>query len=288
METINQINFKKVRDFGEIFNSTFSFIREEFKPLGTAILIYAMPFLIVAAIIGTFISMQQQELLNAIKSDPQQIDNPFSMLGNTYKYAFFLYLVYVLGLSVLQCTVMGYIKLYMEKGKGQFTTGDLWTEIQGKIFPVLGISLVVFILVIIGSILCLIPGIILGVSLSVILPAYFFENKGFGNAFNRSFQLTGQKWWFTFGLLIVSYILMYVLILFLSIPSILLGFKSFFALITREELHFSTGYYILNSITTLLGYLLVSFIVIITIFNYFNLVEIKERPSLKEKIDQIG
>jgi hypothetical protein len=44
----------------------------------------------------------------------------------------------------------------------------------------------------------------------------------------------------------------------------------------------------MNSITTLLGYLLVSVPLVIMIFNYFSLVEIKERPSLQEKIEQIN
>jgi hypothetical protein len=287
MET-TAVNFKKPRDFGEIFNSSFNFIIEEFKPLGKAILLYALPFLIIASILGVIVNIQQQEFMNSIRNTDLADSDPFAMLGGTYKYTFLLFLVYVIGLCVLQSIILGYVKLYITRGKGQFTTEEVWTEIKPKILPVLGISFVIFLLVMVGFILCVIPGIILGVSLSLILPAYFYEDKGFGHAFNRSFQLTGQKWWLTFALILVSYILVYVLMLLLSIPSILLGFKSLFAFARNEELHFSTGYYIMNSITTLLGYLLVSVPLVIMIFNYYSLVEIKERPSLHEKIEQIN
>jgi hypothetical protein len=285
----NQVNFKSIRDFGEIFNSAFAFIGEEFKPLGKAILLYAMPFLIVASIIGVVFGIQQQQLMNSFKlQNSTDLSESFSLVGQTYKYLFLIMLLYMVGMSVLQCTIMGYIKLYIEKGKGNFTTEEVWNEIKPRIFPVLGISLICFILIIIGFIFCVIPGIILAVSLSLILPAYFYEEKGFGNAFNRSFQLTGEKWWLTFGLLIVSYILVYVMMLLLSIPSILMGFKTLFAIASHAEVHISTGYYILNSITQLVTYMLFSIPLIILIFNYFSLVELKDRPSLQEKIDQIS
>jgi hypothetical protein len=285
----NPVNFKSIRDFGEIFNSTFAFIGEEFKPLGKAILFYAMPFLIIASIIGVVLGIQQQQLMNSFKlQNSMDFSESLSLIGQTYKYIFLMMLIYMVGISALQCTIMGYIKLYIEKGKGNFTIEEVWNEVKSRIFPVLGISFICFMLIIVGFIFCIIPGIILAVSLSLILPAYFYEENGFGNAFNRSFQLTGQKWWLTFGLIIVSYILVYMIILLLSIPSMLLGFKTLFAIARHAEVHVSTGYYILNSITQLVTYFIVSIPLIILIFNYFSLVELKDRPSLQEKIDQIS
>ena len=40
------INFKQERDFGDLFNASFSFISQEFKRLATAILYFAVPMLL--------------------------------------------------------------------------------------------------------------------------------------------------------------------------------------------------------------------------------------------------
>jgi hypothetical protein len=285
------INFKQKRDFGEIFNATFSFIGQEFKPLGKAVLFYALPFLIVAAILSVFISIEQQKMTTAMQSATQQgMSDTLSYMGGVYKYMFLNILVFVFGITALRCTILGYIKLYIVKGKDQFTSEDIWNELKRSFLPVLGISILVSILQIIGTILCLVPGVILAVSLILIYAAYFFEDLGFGDAFNRSFKLTGQKWWLTFGLIIVLWILIYLIILLLSIPAILLGFKSLFGALKQEPqmLEFSTAFYIVNSITSLITYVLFSIPSIAMAFHYFSLVEMKERPSLQSKIDQIG
>jgi hypothetical protein len=84
--------------------------------------------------------------------------------------------------------------------------------------------------------------------------------------------------------------LIYLIILLLSIPAILLGFKSLFGALKQEPqmLEFSTAFYIVNSITSLITYVLFSIPSIAMAFHYFSLVEMKERPSLQSKIDQIG
>jgi hypothetical protein len=287
------VNFKKVRDFGEIFNDTFSFIGQEFKPLSRVILIYALPWLIVAAILSVLVSIKQQEYINTVRSmTPEDITSNFGAVTGMYKYTFLTMMLYVIGICALQCTVISYIKLYVSKGKDQFAQEEIWAEAKKYIMPVLGMSIILSLLILVGMVLCLVPGIILTVSLSLILFAYIIEEKSFGDAFNRSFKLTGLNWWMTFGLIIVSYIMVYLIQLILSVPSILLGFKSLFSnfknLQETGQLNFSVGFYIMNSITSLCYYILFSIMVIILAFQYYNLVESKERPSLQEKIDQIG
>src|SRR4030042_4059505 len=115
------VNFKQERDFGEIFNATFAFIGQEFKSLGRAIFTFVLPILIIAAILMVFIQMEQQKYSNALISDPS---NSFGYMGSSLVYSLLLLLVVMVALSTLRCTVYGYIKVYVEKGKDHVTMND--------------------------------------------------------------------------------------------------------------------------------------------------------------------
>jgi hypothetical protein len=287
------VNFKQQRDFGEVFNATFAFIGQEFKPLGKALLYYVLPILIIAAFLSVLVSIGQQKYLHSFQAGSADITaNPFAAMGSTLKYSLLSMLVYLLAFSALRCTIYGYIKVYVEKGKDQFTTEDIWSEIKKFILPVLGTSIVIGLLIGVGFVFCIIPGIWLGISLSAIYIAMIYEGKGMGDAFNRSFNLTKQDWWTTLGIIFVSYIIVYILSIIMAVPAVLMGLKSFFTafkdLQSPVEMNFSTTFYIINSITSLVTYILFTIPFIAIAFQYFNLLEMKEKPSLKEKIEQIG
>lgn len=286
------INFKQERDFGEIFSATFAFIGQEIKPLGKAILYYVLPVLLIASILLVFLGIEQQKMMQEVTGgDPYALSNPFSMMSSMFSYMLLLMVIYAVAFTTLKCTIYGYVKLYNEKGKDGFGLSDVWNEIMRFFFPVLGTSILVGFLVGIGFALCLIPGIYLGISLSIIYMALLFEGKGFGNAFSRSFDLTKQKWWLTFGLIIVSYLMIYMITMIFSIPGMILGLKPLLSNLKNMEdissFSFSTGYYVINSITNLVMYILFTIPALILAFHYYSLVEMKDKPSLLNKIDDI-
>ena len=51
MESVSKIEFAKRRDFGEVLNGTFQFLRQNFKSLGLALLYIAGPFILIQGII---------------------------------------------------------------------------------------------------------------------------------------------------------------------------------------------------------------------------------------------
>jgi hypothetical protein len=289
--TNSSINFKQERDFGDLFNATFSFISQEFKRLGTAILYFVFPFFIVSAIAMTIYSVKAQEMSQALiqgdKSDPFAI---FSLLGSMMGYVAVTMLISFIATSVLMCTVYGYIKLYIQKGPEGFTTNDVWLEVTKYFWKALIATIIVGIVVLVGIIFCVIPGIYLGVALFIIFPIMIFEEKSFGTSFSRSIKLINTNWWLTFGILIVTGIIIYVLAIFISIPSIILGFKSLFANMKANQIplmDFSVGFYIINSITSLISQLLMVIPLVLSSFIYFSYVEKVEKPSLMDKIGQI-
>ena len=289
--TNSTINFKQERDFGDLFNATFSFISQEFKRLGTAILYFVFPFFIVSAIAMTIYSVKAQEMSQALiqgdKNDPFAI---FSLLGSMMGYVAATMLISFVATTVLMVTVFGYIKLYIQKGSEGFTINDVWLEVTRYFWKALIATIIVGIVVLVGIIFCVIPGIYLGVALFIVFPIMIFEEKNFGTSFSRSMKLINTNWWLTFGILIVTGIIIYVLAIFISIPSIILGFKSLFANLKQNQmpvLDFSVGFYIINSITSLISQLLMVIPLVLSAFIYFSYVEKVEKPSLMDKIGQI-
>ncbi len=286
------INFRRERDFGEVFNVTFQFIKQEYQGLGRSFLYFVLPVLLIAAVLNVFVGLEQQKFAQDIaQMDPTAGGNPFAALSSTFIYTIFTILLYLISFAVLKCMVYSYIKLYIEKGPGAFSTDDVWTGIKKIFLPVVGTSLLVGLMVGVGFMLCLIPGIYVGVSLSLIYMTLVFEQNGFGDAFSRSFKLTAKKWWVTFGLIVVSYLIIYGVTIVFSIPGMIIGITSVFTMQNPEEfsaLSFPTGFYIYSSFINLITYTLFVIPTLVIAFHYFSIVEELDTPTLEQNIDQIS
>jgi hypothetical protein len=290
--TNNSINFKREREFGDLFNATFNFLGLEYKKLGKALLYYVVPLLILSAIASTIYSIKSQEAMQLMReagnNDPFA---SFKVLGSIFGYVFISSALSIVATTLLMCTVYCYIKVYIENGANQFTLNDVWREVMKHFLKFLIASIIVCILMGIGFVFCILPGVYLAVALTPLFCIMIFEEKSFADSFSRSFKLINNNWWFVFGLLIVATIIVYILSMLVSIPNVLMGFKSLFVNLKTgnvTDFKFSTSFYIVNSITQLITNLFWVIPTVTTAFLYFSLVEKVERPSLIEKINQIN
>jgi hypothetical protein len=290
--TNNSINFKKERDFGDLFNSTFNFISQEFKRLGTVILYYVVPILLLMAIAVTVYTMKIQDVSQAMKQvTPEGNSALFKTVGTMYAYVGIVMLLMLVSTGLLMGAVYCYIKLYIEQGRDGFTVNDVWRSMMSNIFPLMIGILLAGIVVCIGFAFCILPGIYFGIALSLLFCTMIFEGKSFSESFKRSLKLVNPNWWFTFGISIISIIIVYVLSVLISIPSLILGFKSLFTSIKGGQFtapDYSIGYYVISSVTQLLTQLLTVVPIVLTAFMYFSFIEKNEKRSLFEKIDQIN
>lgn len=76
-----------------------------------------------------------------------------------------------------------------------------------KIGPVIWISILVGLIVAVGFVLLIIPGIIFMVFLSVAIPALVVENQRGTGALGRSWNLVKGNWWFVLGFIVVTWII---------------------------------------------------------------------------------
>ena len=274
------VDFKQDREFGDILNATFVFLKQNYKPLGKTLLIYASPFIIMTAIVYAFfnVSMYSGMLGSGM--------NVFNMVGQMSGYAFFYILLASTSYTIFNGIIYGYIKLYNEKGFGNFEPADVWKFALKYFFPILGAQIVFGLVITVGFILILIPGIYLAVSLSLLLIILLIEGKGFGDAFSRSFLLTHKRWWWTFLLLLVTYIIIMVVNYIFAIPSVILQSTIMFHGGDAETYKMIYGFFI--ALSQIVSYISYTIPMIALAFHYFSIVESAERPSLHNEIENIG
>jgi hypothetical protein len=77
----------------------------------------------------------------------------------------------------------------------------------GRAWPLLQVLLLTWLLVTIGFVLLVFPGVIVGVQLAVAVPALVAEGGRGRDAIARSWNLVGGRWWRTFGAILLTWLL---------------------------------------------------------------------------------
>jgi len=282
-----KIELSKPRDFGEIINDTFLFVRQNFKPLMKYFFIFCGIFLF-ASIVASVVT-QLKVIRTFTNYNPDSFDNDdilsrYSFLSLRYLISlFFLLLQY----SAINVMVLCYVTLYRQKQNNIPTTEEMWGYFKFYYLKILGAAFILGILTILGCFLCFLPGIYLGVVFSLVAPIMIIENASFGYAFNQCFRLIKDNWWVTFGALIVIGIMLYVVRMIIVVPSAIVNMSSIVSPgVTRSSVY---------TITTIISTILVQMsnvfqmLAIVTVsLCYFNLSESKDATSLLERMNQFG
>lgn len=270
------IKLNEVRDFGKLLGAPFTFFRQEMKPLSRALLMYAGPFLLISQVLlGIFL---QQIFTNVI--------NNMTIWVNIFAYISLFFFFLILAFSMALTVINSYVILYEERGRDNFTLDDVWEMTKNNFFKVLGAQFLVLMLVIVGFVFCYVPGIYLQTALSFVNISMMKEKISFGEAFKRSFEIIRGEWWFIFGLTLVMGLILgfisYIFILPPYIAGIASAFTNTFSVTTKilivvfVVLYF-VFYLFMFSIQTIL-----------TDFEYYSLIEKKERPGLFNRIQAIN
>ncbi|HEY5824066.1 MAG TPA: hypothetical protein VIT44_06870, partial [Cyclobacteriaceae bacterium] len=226
MENFQVIELQRQRDFSRKVNATFEFIKQNFASLSKSILVIAgPPVLIGSLLMGSFI----QEWFSTIQ---MAATNPEAYQSFTQNYLtkFLLLFVFILiSGTITICTINNYILLYAEKRTNQIEVSEVWERVRATVLIYLGSMILFALLVAVASIVFTIPMVILGfispvliffgvlvlfggifyflvsISLTFIVQAY--EKKNFLESMVRSFRLVQNKWWSTFGLIFILYMI---------------------------------------------------------------------------------
>ncbi|ACU02460.1 MULTISPECIES: glycerophosphoryl diester phosphodiesterase membrane domain-containing protein [Pedobacter] len=279
-----KLEFKKLREFGEIINDTFLFIKQNFKPL-LKVFVYFCGFFIIA---GTVTAVMQQMEVKQVAFGNAGGGNPFGVSRVTQLFTINYLLVFVFSMASytsIYVAVLSYIALYMQKGKVAPTPDEVWAYFKYYFFRVFFSSIGITFFFVFCFLLCLVPGIYVFPAMSLFFPVMVLENKGFTDSFSRSFQLLKEQWWVTAGAILIIYVITYASMSLASMPAILLTMVSVF---TKGANGLSNTVIILSSVIQHLCYVFLIVPVIGCTLCYFNLAERQESAGLMDRINQLG
>src|ERR1035437_8039884 len=114
MDNQEKINFFQRRDFGETFNVSVKFLRQNFKLFFQSLIFIAGPFVLISAISGAFYQSSALSFLSIAKT---QHTNIFSQFG----WAYFLFIgTTIISSLVITGTAYSFMICYLEKGPNGF------------------------------------------------------------------------------------------------------------------------------------------------------------------------
>lgn len=290
MET--NIELAKTRDFGEIINDTFVFIKQNFKPLLKAFFTICGLFLLALAVMQALQMIKIYDMQRRIYTGYSgtsfgtgyRLGYQYGQMAGQYLLTFAIMLVFY---TLMVTTILSFVSLYKEKGNIAPTTEEVWSYVKHYFLRILGSSFLLGILLIIGSILCILPGIWLYPITGIILAIMVIENASLGYAFNRGFKLVQNNWWFTFGCLFISGLIASVGALVFTIPNYIIMIYNLMVH-TQASPTSSVPLVFITTLIQTLGQTLIIVPLVTLALCYFNLNEQKEGTGLLNRINQFG
>ena len=183
---------------GEVLETTFSLYQRDFSK-------YFLLFAIVQVVIGVVNALVRLAFvlpMPPVNATPQQFydwfPGFFAALGAILLITIVVTIVFV---PIAQGSAM---KLASDRiDKGQADLGAAVRLAASRLLGIWALSIIVGILVVVGFIALIVPGIILGIMFSLAIPALIIENKGVSASMDRSRQLVGHRWGKSFVLYLV-------------------------------------------------------------------------------------
>ena len=274
------IELRKIRDFGQLISDSFTFLKENFKPLFKALFIICGFFILLGSVSTIFTYLNMSSIftynVNAYDARSKVVSFGITTLINAF--------VLILTQAFIFLVTLCYISVYVEKKNTTPHLPEVWGYFKYYFFRVLGSSILIFLLVAAGFVACLIPGIYLSVVFYFLIPIIVIENGSFSYAFNKSFKLIKGNWWLVFGVIFIMSLVVGLASSIASIPVTVITLGSRFFTNRSITVPLIVIFSILKSILLLL-YVLPAIAVSLC---YLSISEEKEGTGLLNRIERFG
>lgn len=313
MENFDYIQFARTRDFSQKINATFAFLKQNFKSLSKSLLLIAGPSVLIAvalmsSMIGDIFTLSQTGSAN-----PEAITNMFT--STAFWMQLLVMLVFFMVTTVMTfSTINQYMVLYEEKRTSNIDVATVWQRTRGSFWTYVGafflfflMLMAVYVVIVMFMValaaiseimmffgLILLYGAIfyLGVSSSFTFFIMTYEKKSFFDSLARSFRLINGEWWSSFGYYLIIYLVMsaiamafilpiYIVLIAIVLHSVETNSSGIPESVEWIFIVLFGGYYFLSVFLQLLPNVAV-------VFQYFNLVELKESRGLISQIESMG
>lgn len=188
----------------EIFKGTFSLYSKNFTT-------FLIPFLAAALVTGSFgvvvYNFATEATANIPKpgASPEEIQNWFwSFMAAFLAVAFVLAIISWIISTIVTGVCVKCAADLIEKGEASLTEAFNFTVY--KLISLLAAAIITGILVGLGLLALMIPGIILLIMFSLVVPTIIVEDIGALDSLSRSRKIVGYRWLKTFALLLIIYL----------------------------------------------------------------------------------
>lgn len=277
-----KVELRKIRNFGENINDTFLYIQQNAKPLISSFLIISGVFLLAKAISAGLYDRDMGGILSRIFEDANNSESNYLQL---FSGAYFFNVVFSwLSAAAMIVVLTVFVKLYQLKNQEAPTVEEVWLEFKKYFFKVLLYLLPIYVLIFLGFIFCLLPGVYLSVVLMPFPIVIIMEDATFKQAFDRCFALVKNNFWLSIGIYLVAYIIFAVAsgVITLVVGGIV-GLLTFFS--TNSM---ATTSSIVTSVLNIFTYLFYIVFFVSVILHYYTLTEKLDATGVISRLDTIG
>lgn len=296
MQVDPKIKFKQERELGEVLSDTFAFIRQNFKALFKVILKVMTPVfvvMLVAFVAYYFLAFRDlNQLFDLIGSSTITGEFPTRFGFSVFLGSFVFLVISILFYAVYFATINYSIQSYIETGEIdiQEVSGKVWKKWSGFF----GLTFMSTMLMVIGFVLCFVPGIYLMVPLSIVFSVMAFEGFNATESIRYSLKLIRHNWWISFFTLFIIGLIYYLGSSLFQIPAMIYALVQTFTMAQEISGDFNVldiynlPYFILTLIGALARFVLYGIVIIATVFIYFNLNEKHNQTGAFESIEKLG
>ena len=310
-----RLELRRERDFGDVINVTFQFLRQNLIPLGKSLLYIVGPAALLLGLASAgVVSLNPFDPLES--ADPANVDP--AQMGALMLLYMIVMSSSLVTLALVLTVVNSYILLYQDRGGSAASIEDVWQVVKKEFWGMLGTLLLVscvlmgvYIAILFPIIFAVMIGTVVGSSLftgivmviaviaglgglmyflvtySLVFAVRLGESATATAALRRCHFLIKGHWWSTFLVVFITYLLMGILGLLFNIPRYAVSFSGIFFSATGESLPWFWWPLLVASIIGTLGSsLLYAIPMSAAMLQYYNLVEQKEHKGLLDRIDE--
>ena len=314
------IILQQERDFGDKINASFTFVSQNFKIIFLSVLYFAGPLSLIGGIANGIVQSNNLDFASSGVAKPRGTStseifaNSFGdSMGHLFTLNYLIAIIFLILASITVAITVFSLMMEYQENPESLTIERVWARMQTIFMPILGsyaISILIFIVIVIafaaviGAMITGVGGVFAGflsviigiIGLVVVLYVFVtfslspaivaYEGVGAWEALGKAKFLIKDKWWSTFGLIMIIGIINSFVAMIFGAPAMIITFMK--VLKVGGGISGNVPLIVTTMISTI-GQVVVSSLTYIAIsFQYFNLVEKREGNGLKMLIEGIG
>lgn len=280
---MERINLCVQRSFSDLITATVNFMKQEFVPFIRAFAVIGFPVILIMLFLMKDLLL---EMLNVSLSPQMNYDPDF--FGRTMVRTALTSLSGMLVILWVQLFSISYLRVYWDHYREgieeRITIAEVFRVMLKKLGVYIVWSLFYGLIVLVGSIFFLVPGIYFGVALTFGTYILVLKDDGLGRIMSGSMAIVKGNWWRTLGYIIVLSLLVGVVAYVFQIPYMVVMFSSAFTgeIPGAYEITFSL------LLSNLGQYTLYTVMFVGIGMMFFSRTEEMEHTTLLSQIDQLG